>query len=301
MTAVSRSKPVAPARRLVPDHANELVHTVAATPADDPSRTAVRAKAIVAWLPLARHLACRYRGRNEPTDDLVQAATLGLINAVDRFDANRGGDFAAYAIPTILGEVRRHFRDRTWAVRPPRQAQELLLTMADATGSLAQSIQRSPVTADLAGYLGVSPDELQKALAGALAYRAVSLSTPIGADGGRELGDTLGACDHDLDLVETRMVLGPLLSGLDARSQTILLLRFYGNLSQSEIGRKLGLSQMHISRLMSVALAALRERLDSGDETTDWRTRRSDPRVRPRSEVARSSGGSQPRSASIHR
>jgi RNA polymerase sigma-B factor len=264
MTAVSRSKTVAPSRRLVPDHANDLVHAVAATPADDPSRAAIRGRAIVAWLPLARHLACRYRGRNEPTEDLVQAATLGLINAVDRFDAERGGDFAAYAIPTILGEVRRHFRDRTWAVRPPRRAQELLRSIADASNVLAQSIQRSPDTADVAEYLGISPDELHEALEGGRAYRAVSLSTPIGPDGGGlELGDTLGGRDHDLDLVETRMVLGPLLSDLDARSQTILVLRFYGNLSQSEIGRRLGLSQMHISRLMGLALAALRERLDA--------------------------------------
>jgi RNA polymerase sigma-B factor len=272
MTAVSQPKPFAPAHRLVPEHANELVHTVAMTAADDPSRAAKRGRAILAWLPLARHLARRYRGRNEPTDDLEQAATLGLINAVDRFDAARGTDFAAFAVPTILGEIRRHFRDRTWAVRPPRRAQELLLSMDDATNALAQSIQRSPMAADMAGYLGVSPDALQEALVGARAYQAVSLSTPIGPNGGLELGDTLGACDHDLDLVETRMVLKPLLSCLDARSQSILEMRFFGNLSQSEIAAKLGLSQMHISRLINLALAALRERLDSGGEAAEGRT-----------------------------
>jgi RNA polymerase sigma-B factor len=263
MTAVSQPQPLTSVHRLVPDHANALVHTVATTPADDPSRATMRGRAIVAWLPLARHLARRYRGRNEPADDLVQTATLGLIKAVDRFDVGHGVDFAAFAVPTILGEIRRHFRDRTWAVRPPRRVQELRLSVADATSVLAQSLQRSPAARDLAAYLGVSADELQDALAGARGYRAVSLSTPIGADGGRELGDTLGACDQGLDLVETRMVLGPLLSGLDARSQTILVLRFFGNMSQSEIARRLGLSQMHISRLINVALAALRERLDT--------------------------------------
>jgi len=279
MNAVSQAEPFARIQRLVPHHANELVHTVATTPADDPSRAVARSRAIVAWLPLARHLARRYRGRNEPTDDLVQAATLGLINAVDRFDAGRGADFAAFAIPTILGELRRHFRDRTWTVRPPRWAQEMLLRVADATSALAQATQRSPGAADVAGYLGVSPDDLQAALAGVGMYRPVSLSTPVGTNGKAELGDILGACDHDLDLVENRMVLGPLLSCLDARSQTILVLRFYGNLSQSEIATKLGLSQMHISRLIALALAVLRARLDAGHEVADRHTQQSEPDV----------------------
>ncbi|KHD73907.1 sigma-70 family RNA polymerase sigma factor, partial [Actinoplanes utahensis] len=148
------------------------------------------------WLPLARHLAHRYSGRGEPTDDLIQTATVGLIKAVDKFDPERGVDFAGYAIPTIIGEIKRHFRDRTWSVRVPRRLQELRLAITEANATLTHSLGRSPQVTDIATHLGITEEEVLEGLEGARAYNATSLSTPISADGTTELGDTLGGEDH---------------------------------------------------------------------------------------------------------
>ena len=174
------------------DTASELLAAMAAMPAGHPSRAALRDRAIEAWLPLARHLAHRYSGRGEPTDDLIQTATVGLIKAVDKFDPDRGVDFAGYAIPTIIGEIKRHFRDRTWSIRVPRRLQELRLAITEANSTLTHTLGRSPTVADIATHLGVTEEEVLEGLEGARAYNATSLSTPISADGTTELGDTLG-------------------------------------------------------------------------------------------------------------
>jgi RNA polymerase sigma-B factor len=237
---------------------------VAALSADEPSRPALRQQAIEAWLPLARLLAHRYTGRGEPTDDLTQTATVGLIKAVDRFDPDRGVDFAGYAIPTILGEIKRHFRDHTWSVRPPRHLQERGLAIIEATSTLTQTLGRTPTVADIATDLGVTQEDVLEGLDGARAYRAASLSTPIGADSSDELGDIIGGPDHDMGLAELRVALGTVLAGLDPRAQTILSLRFVENLTQSEIAEKMGLSQMHISRLIARALDTARKQLNAG-------------------------------------
>jgi RNA polymerase sigma-B factor len=248
----------------VSDSASDLVKTVAALSADDPSRPALREQAIKAWLPLAQLLAHRYIGRGEPTDDLTQTATIGLIKAVDKFDPDRGVDFAGYAIPTIIGEIKRHFRDRTWSVRPPRHLQERCLAIIESSSTLTQTLGRSPTVADLAADLGVTQQEILEGVEGARAYTATSLSAPIGADGTTELGETIGGTDHDMGLAELRVALGAVLAGLDTRAQTILWLRFVENLTQSEIGEKVGLSQMHISRLIIRAQATVREQLNAG-------------------------------------
>ncbi|WP_410820093.1 SigB/SigF/SigG family RNA polymerase sigma factor [Micromonospora sp. 050-3] len=241
---------------------DDLLAALAATPADDPRRPAVRDRAIEAWLPLARHLARRYGGRGAPDDDLAQTAFVGLIKAVDNFDHDRGVDFSGYAIPTIIGEIKRYFRDRTWAVRVPRRLQELRLSISAANSALTQNLGRSPTVADIASYLDVTEETVLEGLEGARAYRATSLSTPTGADGSRELGDTLGGDDHEFDLVEIRVALGPALATLPEREREILSLRFHGNLTQAQIADRIGVSQMHVSRLITRSLAALRHQLN---------------------------------------
>ncbi|MET8089965.1 SigB/SigF/SigG family RNA polymerase sigma factor [Micromonospora sp. NPDC005220] len=240
---------------------DELLAALAVTPADDPRRPALRDRAIEAWLPLARHLARRYGGRGAPDDDLAQTASVGLIKAVDNFDHSRGIDFSGYAIPTIVGEIKRYFRDRTWAVRVPRRLQELRLSISAANSALTQTLGRSPTVADVASYLDVTEETVLEGLEGARAYRATSLSTPIGSDGNRELGDTLGDDDHEMDLVEIRVALGPALATLPERERQILSLRFHGNLTQAQIADRIGVSQMHVSRLITRSLAALRRQL----------------------------------------
>jgi RNA polymerase sigma-B factor len=245
------------------DVAGDLINALTAMPAGHPSRPALRDKTIEAWLPLARHLAHRYAGRGEPTDDLVQTATIGLIKAVDRFDASRGVDFAGYAIPTIVGEVKRHFRDRTWSIRVPRRLQELRLQITEANNTLTHTLGRPPLVADIAIHLGITEEEVLEGLEGARAYNTTSLSTPVGPEGSSELGDTISDGTNDYDGVDLRASLGPALALLDEREQKIITLRFYGNLTQSQIAEKVGISQMHVSRLLTRALAKLRGQIDA--------------------------------------
>ncbi|KWV31940.1 SigB/SigF/SigG family RNA polymerase sigma factor [Micromonospora rifamycinica] len=260
-TAPSSTEKLDP--RALTDSAADLLNAMAALPANHPSRAALRDRAIEAWLPLANHLAHRYSGRGEPTDDLAQTAAVGLIKAIDKFDPSRGVDFAGYAIPTIIGELKRHFRDRTWDIRVPRRLQELRLAISDANSSLLQTLGRSPTVADIAAHLKLTEEEVLEGLEGARAYNAVSLSTPTG-DGDRatELGDMLGGEDNEFELAELRVALGPALATLDEREQKILTLRFYGNLTQSQIADQIGVSQMHVSRLLARALTKLRGQLD---------------------------------------
>ncbi|WP_422738050.1 SigB/SigF/SigG family RNA polymerase sigma factor [Micromonospora sp. WMMD729] len=240
---------------------DELIVELVALAADDPRRPALRDRAIEAWMPLARHLARRYSGRGVPDEDLTQTAMVGLVKAVDHFDAGRGVDFSGYAIPTIAGEIKRYFRDRTWAVRVPRRLQELRLAISAANSTLTHTLGRSPTVADIAAHLDVSEEAVLEGLEGARAYRSTSLSTPVGVDGTMELGDTLGVDDHELDLVDLRVALGPALATLPERERRILSLRFHGNLTQAQIAERIGVSQMHVSRLLTRALGTLRGHL----------------------------------------
>ena len=263
MTASTIESDVDKVPAVAPETATDLLHTLAGMPADHPRRAALRDRTIEAWLPLSQHLAHRYSGRGEPTDDLLQTAAVGLIKAVDKFDPDRGVDFAGYAIPTIIGELKRHFRDRTWDIRVPRRLQEMRLAISEANSTLLQSLGRSPTVTDVAAHLKLTEEEILEGLEGARAYNAVSLSTPTG-DGERatELGDLLGADDNQYELAELRVALGPALATLDEREQKILTLRFYGNLTQSQIADHIGVSQMHVSRLLARALTKLRGQLD---------------------------------------
>jgi RNA polymerase sigma-B factor len=244
------------------DQAGELIAALAATPAGHPGRARLREKAIEAWLPLAHHLARRYAGRGEPIDDLQQVAVMGLIKSIDRFETDRGVEFAGFAIPTVVGELKRHFRDRTWSIRVPRRLQELRLAISAANNTLSHTLGRSATVADIAAHLGVSEEEVLEGLEGARAYSSTSLSTPAGPDGSSTLGESLGETDHGFELTEMRATLGPALAGLDEREQRILTLRFFGNLTQTEIAEQVGISQMHVSRLITRALAKLRRQID---------------------------------------
>ncbi|HWL37341.1 MAG TPA: RNA polymerase sigma factor SigF [Frankiaceae bacterium] len=222
----------------------------------------VRDELVRMHLPLVEYLARRFRNRGEPLEDLVQVATIGLIKSIDRFDLERGVEFSTYATPTIVGEIKRHFRDKGWAIRVPRRLQELKLTLTKATGELSQTLGRSPTVSELATHLGLQEEEILEGLESANAYSAVSLdATDSGDDDSPAVSDSLGMVDEALEGVEYRESLKPLLDKLPAREKKILVLRFFGNMTQSQIAAELGISQMHVSRLLARTLAQLREGL----------------------------------------
>ncbi|GIF42333.1 SigB/SigF/SigG family RNA polymerase sigma factor [Actinoplanes xinjiangensis] len=241
----------------------DLINAYAACDPADPSRALLRDQTIAAWLPMAQRLARRYSQRPEALEDLTQTATIGLIKAVDRFDPAQGADFVGYAFPTIAGEIKRYFRDRAWSVRVPRRLQEMRAAINDANTTLTQSLGHAPTIADIAAHLDVDEEKVIEGLEGAQAYRAASLNLPLGEDGSVELGDLLGAEDDGYERTEWHLCLGPALARLTPQLRRIVTLRFYGNQTQSQIGAQLGISQMHVSRLLARALTELRTDLDA--------------------------------------
>jgi RNA polymerase sigma-B factor len=232
-------------------------------------RSRVRAEMIETGLPLAVRLARHYQGRGEPFEDLVQVATVGLIKAIDGYDAQRG-PFSHYAGPTVRGELKKHFRDRGWSVRVPRRLQELKLDMSRAHEVLVHRLGRAPTVTDLAGYLHVDEDQIIEGMDLSHAYQPVSLDAPVSAQAdAADLGEMLGARDPAVESVDDRMTLATLLPHLPEREQRILHLRFFGNMTQSQIATEIGISQMHVSRLLGQALAWLREAM-TGDTTPAW-------------------------------
>jgi len=245
------------------DDPRELLLALAALPEHHSSRPAARAQVIESWLFLARALAHRYSGRGEPLPDLIQTAAVGLIKAVDRFDPARNGPFPAYAVPTIVGEIKRYFRDQGWAMRVPRRLQELRQEIAESAELLAQKLGHPPTVAELARDLRVDEEEVREGLGAARAYSTASLDAPARDDGepGATVGDLLGEEDRGLALAELRLTVVPAVAALPDRERRILVLRFFGNLSQDQIARRVGISQMHVSRLLARTLAALRRQL----------------------------------------
>jgi RNA polymerase sigma-B factor len=246
----------------------ELIAVMASVPEDDPAHRRARDELVTLHLPLVHFLARRFRDRGEPLEDLVQVGTIGLIKAVDRFDPQRGVEFSTYATPTIVGEIKRHFRDKGWAIRVPRRLQELRMSLGQATAELSQKSGRSPTVAELAAHLGISEDEVIEGLEGAQAYSTTSLDAQVGGDDGDDspsLGDRLGSEDLDLEAVEYRESLKPLLAALPSRERRILALRFFHGMTQSEIADEVGISQMHVSRLLAKSLATLREGMTAED------------------------------------
>jgi RNA polymerase sigma-B factor len=248
------------------DRSRELLLALSKLPEDDPRRMPLRDALVEGHLPLVEYLARRFAGRGEPLDDLVQVATIGLIKAIDRFDPERGVEFSTYATPTIAGEVKRHFRDKGWAVRVPRRLQELKLALTRASSDLTQKLGRAPTVAELAQYLELSEEDVLEGLESAHAYSTVSLDAPDSdEDDGPAVADSLGMVDDALEGVEYRESLKPLLEALPPREKRILVLRFFGGMTQSQIASELGISQMHVSRLLARTLAQLREGLLAED------------------------------------
>ena len=213
------------------------------------------------FLPLARQLAARYQRPEEPFDDVFQVACFGLVKAVDRFDVERGVAFSSYAVPTITGEIKRHFRDKAWAVRVPRDLQELALRVERVSADLTRELGRAPAVGDVATALDIEPEHVLDAMQAATAYRATSLDTPRpGGDEepGATLGDTVGHIEDGYDRAEQRAMLSDLMRSLTQREREVVRLRFEADLTQAQIGEIVGVSQMQVSRVLRAAIAKLR-------------------------------------------
>src|SRR3954451_18562989 len=214
-------------------------------------------------LPLVEHCARRFRNRGEPFEDLVQVGTIGLIKSIDRFDLDRRVEFSTYATPTIIGEIKRHFRDKGWTIRVPRRLQELRMQISATTADLTQALGRSPTPRELADALGCSVEEIVEGIESGNAYSTLSLDATddSGDDGGVSMLEMMGLDDEELEQIEIRESIKPLLEALPSREKRILLLRFFNHKTQSEIADEIGVSQMHVSRLLSRTLAQLRTSL----------------------------------------
>jgi RNA polymerase sigma-B factor len=245
----------------------ELSHSLfieladAGTSAD--RRALCREELVRLHLPLVDHCARRFMNRGEPLDDLVQVGTIGLIKSVDRFDTDRGVEFSTYATPTILGEIKRYFRDKGWSIRVPRRLQELRMSITAVTGEMSQELGRSPTPREIAERIGVSVEEVMEGIESANAYSTLSLDAGDGGEDGQRnsILDTLGMDDEALAHVEIRESIKPLIEELPPREKRILLLRFFRGMTQSQIADEIGVSQMHVSRLLNRTLAQLRTSL----------------------------------------
>jgi len=244
-------------------HCEPLFEELSSLPEDSPRRQDLRARLVTELLPLAEHIATRFSGRGEPREDLVQVARIGLINAVDRFDPGRGHDFLSFAVPTVMGEVRRHFRDTGWSVRVPRRLKELHVSLSQGTAALSQRLGRAPTPTELAEYLDLEVNDVREGLLAGQAYQTLSVDKPVheNATEALSLADTIGEEDHDMALVETHEALQPLLRELPKRERAILVMRFFGGYTQTQIAERIGISQMHVSRLLSQTLEQLRGKL----------------------------------------
>jgi len=239
-----------------------MFEQLAALEAGTSEHEALRAALIERHLPLVIFMARKFADRGEPLDDLIQVGTIGLIKAIDRFEISKGFEFSTFATPTIVGEIKRHFRDKTWAVRVPRRLQELGASVTKATTELTQKLDRSPTPKEIAKHLRITVDDVAEALESNAAYSTVSLD--VTSETSTSIGETFGALDEALEGVEYRESLKPLLAQLDDREKRILQMRFFDNLSQSQIATELGISQMHVSRILNKVLTHLREGLISG-------------------------------------
>ena len=242
-------------------HAVQMLIDMHALPKNSPERRRLRDKVAEAHLPLVEYLARRFTGRSEPFPDLVQVGAIGLLKAIDRFEPDRGVEFSTFATPTILGEIKRHFRDAGWLLHVPRRAQELQAPLAAARADLSQELHRAPTVAELAGRAQVSEEEVVEALNVARAYAGVSLNALTRQDTGSADNPSLVEIDERLDRVEQRALLRPAIATLSEQEREVLLLRFVAGKSQTEIAGILGVSQMQISRMVARSLTKLRDEL----------------------------------------
>ena len=228
---------------------------------DHPDRPRLQDALVRGFRPVAHHIARRFARRGEPVEDLEQVALIGLLRALERYDPTRGSAFLSFAVPTMMGEVRRHFRDHAWTVRTPRGVQERYLHVGDATATLAQETGRAPTTAEVAERLGTTVDDVLAVAAVGASYRPDSLDRPLtGGDDARPV-DLMGDADPELDHVATRSVVRGMVARLPERERTVLVLRYVHEQSQREIAERLCISQMHVSRLLTRTLSLLRERV----------------------------------------
>ncbi|MEZ0070441.1 RNA polymerase sigma-B factor [Streptacidiphilus sp. MAP12-20] len=239
---------------------HELFERLRSLEEGTPEYSYVRNTLVELNLALVRFAAARFRHRSEPTEDLLQVGIVGLIKAINRFDPERGVEFATFALPTISGELKRFFRDTSWAVRVPRRLQELRLQLAKATDDLAQTLEREPTDGELAQHLHLTETEVAEGRAAGNAYTAGTLEAPDDDGDGAQLR-RLGYLDQGIEGVENLEALRPLMAALPDRERTILALRFTEELTQAEIGARLGISQMHVSRILSRVLGELRSAL----------------------------------------
>ena len=231
--------------------------------ASEASRASAREALVHLHLPLVEHCARRFRNRGEPLEDLVQVGTIGLIKSVDRFDTERGVEFSTYATPTIIGEIKRYFRDKGWAIRVPRRLQELRMQIGTASAELTQSLGRSPTPRELAQTIGCTVEDIIEGIESSNAYSTLSLDASDDSDDGpASMLDAIGIDDAGLEHVEIRESIKPLLDRLAPREKKILLLRFFKNMTQSQIAEEIGVSQMHVSRLLNRTLEQLRTSLE---------------------------------------
>ncbi|MFQ6394400.1 RNA polymerase sigma factor SigF [Nocardia sp. KC 131] len=244
------------------DNIEPWFEKLTALDASDPHRAALRNHIIDLALPLAEHIARKFSGRGESFDDLLQIARLGLVQSVDRFDVSRGTSFLGFAVPTIMGEVRRHFRDRTWSVRVPRRLKEIQLKIGPATETLSQRLGRTPSAREIAEELDLELVEVTQALVARNAYRANSLDAATTDDGEHAaipLTDTLGAEEPCYGLMEDAMAVRPLIAALPERERRMLIMRYFESKTQQQIADWLGVSQMQVSRILARTLKKLRE------------------------------------------
>ncbi|MEV0177452.1 RNA polymerase sigma factor SigF [Streptomyces sp. NPDC050803] len=228
-------------------------------------RKALRDELVRAWLPMAERIAVRFKGRGESLEDLYQVAALGLVKAVDHYDPARGCAFEAYAVPTVTGEIKRHFRDHMWTLHVPRRVQDLRNRVRHAVKELSQTTPgRAPTVQEIAQYAQLSESEVRTGMEALECFSALSLEAEMPGTDGYALGDAIGGPDPGYDLVVDRVAVKPCLDALPERERTILYLRFFGGMTQSRIAQQLGISQMHVSRLLSGCFAQLREDLLAG-------------------------------------
>ncbi|MGX9789656.1 SigB/SigF/SigG family RNA polymerase sigma factor [Mycobacterium sp. MMS18-G62] len=237
------------------------------TTLDEQSREYSRRRHLIIerCLPLADHIARRFRNRGEPVEDLVQVARMGLVQAVNRFDVDNGADFLAFAVPTMMGEVRRYFRDHGWSVKVPRRMKELGPQLSRAIEELSQRLGRAPTASEIASHLGLDHEEVVLAQIASSAYSTLSSDAPAfggaGDDDQRSVSSSFGDLDANLDRVLDIETVRPLLAALPKREQTVLVLRFFESMTQTQIAERLGMSQMHVSRLLARSLATLRDQV----------------------------------------
>jgi RNA polymerase sigma-B factor len=256
-------------------HAGELLAQLHSLPDDSPRRKELRDQLVELHMPLVVYLARRFSGRNEPMNDLVQVGAIGLIKAIDRFDPGRNLEFSTYATPTILGEIKRHFRDTGWLIHVPRRAQEMQTTLNAARADLSQELGRAPTVSELADRIEVDEDAVVEALDAARAYSGVPLDVLAAPGESVPEHPMLGVIDEGYEQVEQRALLRDAITSLPESEREILLLRFVANKTQTEIAGMVGVSQMQVSRLVARGLKRLRESLGAPEPPPEARRNRS--------------------------